>query len=58
MNWLTNNRAVGLVLILATLAVDVVLTLYGHAIPATIASITVAGVGLVTRSIVKSKPKG
>jgi hypothetical protein len=57
MKWLTDNRAVGLVLIVASLAADVVLTLTGHTIPATIASIATAGIGLLTTSIVR-RPNG
>jgi len=55
MNWLTDNRAVGLVLVLASLGADVVLTLKGLTIPATVASVLTAGLGLVTASVFASK---
>jgi len=52
-SWLTTSRGAGLVLVLTSLGADLAFTLTGHAIPATIASITTAGIGLVTGSVLR-----
>lgn len=56
MTWLTDNRTVGLVLVIASLVADVVLTLKGLQVPALVASVATAGLGLVTASQFRKKP--
>jgi hypothetical protein len=56
MGRLLDNRLLGAILVLSSLAADVVLTSLGKTAPALVASVCTAGLGLVTVPVWRRKP--
>jgi hypothetical protein len=52
---LLDNRLLGILLILSSLAADVVLTSLGRTVPALVASVCTAGLGMVTVPVWRRK---